>query len=68
MGLLGKMAANLRNYNVNFEERLPGRGGLARDASGAAFATELVVQVHFPAGTASPAGALSGEGDHAGVA
>ena len=68
VGLLGKMAANLKNYSVNFEERLPGREALARDGSGASFATELVVQVHFPAGTASPAGALSGEGDHAGVA
>jgi hypothetical protein len=58
-GLLGRMAAGLQHYQVVVEERLPDRDGLARH-DGEAYATELVVQLYFPGGTASePAAALA---------
>jgi hypothetical protein len=70
VGLLGKMAANLKLYSVIVEERLPGRDELARTADGAAYATEVVVQLYFPSGTANTpaADALDPESDHAAVA
>ena len=68
VGLLGKMAANLKNYTVIFEERYPDRPALPVH-EGDTYATELVVQLYFPAGTATDAAhALSGEEDHAAVA
>ncbi|HEX2204343.1 MAG TPA: hypothetical protein VHG91_13625, partial [Longimicrobium sp.] len=66
VGLLGKMAANLRNYQVTIEERLPAREDLPTHG-GDAYASELVVQLYFPQGLAGPAHALSGEEDHAAV-
>jgi hypothetical protein len=68
VGLLGKMAANLRSYSVVVEERLPGREELARTEDGTAYATEVVVQLYFPSGTANPAHALDPQSDHASVA
>jgi len=69
VGLLGKMAANLRLYSVVVEERLPGRDELARTEDGTRYATEVVVQLYFPSGTANPAThALDTESDHAAVA
>jgi hypothetical protein len=64
------MAANLRLYSVVVEERLPGRDELARTADGTRYATEVVVQLYFPSGTANPptADALDTESDHAAVA
>lgn len=67
VGLLGKMAATLKSYQVTIEERLPGRESLP-EHGGDAYASELVVQLYFPAGLAGPAHALSGEEDHAAVA
>jgi hypothetical protein len=65
VGLLGKMAANLKHYNVVIEERLPDRDALSR-LDGKAYATEMVMQVNFPEGTEmDPAQALSGEEEHA---
>ncbi|HEU0297867.1 MAG TPA: lantibiotic dehydratase [Longimicrobium sp.] len=54
VGLLGKVAAGLKNYNAVFDERYPAREQLARHGDDA-FATELVVQLYFPGGTASAA-------------
>lgn len=69
VGLLGKMAANLRGFSVIVEERLPGRDELARAPDGAAYATEVVVQLYFPAGTANPAAhAPDPESGHAALA
>jgi hypothetical protein len=68
VGLLGKMAVNLKNYSVTIEERLPARETLPVHA-GERYATELVVQLNFAAGTlATPDPALAAEEDHAGVA
>jgi hypothetical protein len=64
VGLMGKMGANLKAWQAIVEERLPAREGLPRH-QGEAYATELVVQLYFPAGTASPAHAATGEEDHA---
>lgn len=65
VGLLGKMGANLKSYTAIFEERLPAREALPRH-DGQPYATEVVVQLYFPAGTTSPAEpALTGEEDHA---
>jgi hypothetical protein len=61
VGLLGKMAANLKQFTAVFEECLPDGAGLARHGENS-FATELVVQLNFPAGAllgATPA--LAGE-------
>ena len=52
VGLLGKVAAGLKSYQGVFEERYPDRAQLPRYGD-TAFATELVVQVYFPGGTAS---------------
>ncbi len=59
VGLFGKVASGLKSYQGVFEERYPGRPQLARHGD-ASFATELVVQLYFPGGTAS-APVLSGE-------
>lgn len=48
VGLLGKMAANLRHFQVVVEERLPDRDGLA-PGEGGSYVSELVVQLDFPA-------------------
>jgi hypothetical protein len=65
VGLLGKMGANLKRYNVDIEERLPSRAALPVH-EGHAYATEVVVQLYYPAGTAQPAaGAGAREEDHA---
>lgn len=65
VGLLGKMAANLKNYHAIFEERLPGRAALPRHGTDS-YASEIVVQLYFPAGTAGAAAhALSTGEDHA---
>ena len=61
VGLLGKVASGLKNYQGVFEERYPDRPQLPRHGD-ASFATELVVQLYFPGGTASasaPAGELA---------
>ncbi|HVG46273.1 MAG TPA: hypothetical protein VM890_16130, partial [Longimicrobium sp.] len=60
----GKMGANLKIWQAIVEERLPAREGLPRH-EGEAYATEVVVQLYFPAGTASAATAATGEEDHA---
>ncbi|HYW05659.1 MAG TPA: hypothetical protein VE913_01815, partial [Longimicrobium sp.] len=65
VGLLGKMAANLKQFTAVFEECLPDQAGLARHGENR-FATELVVQLNFPAGallgaTPALAGDQSGE-------
>ncbi|HEV3050251.1 MAG TPA: lantibiotic dehydratase, partial [Longimicrobium sp.] len=52
VGLFGKVAAGLKVYQGVFEERYPDRPQLARHGD-ASFATELVVQLYFPGGTAS---------------
>jgi hypothetical protein len=65
VGLLGKMGANLKGWQAIVEERLPGRDALPRH-QGEAYATEVVVQLYYPAGTTSPAAhATTGEEDHA---
>jgi lantibiotic biosynthesis protein len=61
VGLLGRVAAGLKNFQGTFEERYPDRAGLATH-DGRAFVTELVVQLYFPggiAGAAAAAGALA---------
>jgi hypothetical protein len=59
------MGANLKIWQAIVEERLPAREGLPRH-EGEAYATEVVVQLYFPAGTTSPeANAPAGEEDHA---
>lgn len=65
VGLLGKMAVNLKNFSVTIEERLPAREHLPRHA-GERYATEVVVQLYFPTGTIETAHAA--EEDHAAVA
>lgn len=52
VGLLGKVAQGLKNFSGNFEERYPDRAQLPRHGD-TSFATELVVQLYFPGGTAS---------------
>jgi hypothetical protein len=52
VGLLGKMGTGLKAYQGVFEERYPSREQLPRFGD-TAFATELVVQLYFPGGTAS---------------
>jgi hypothetical protein len=52
VGLLGKIGTGLKAYQGVFEERYPSREQLPR-FGGTAFATELVVQLYFPGGTAS---------------
>jgi hypothetical protein len=64
VGLLGKMAANLKSWQALVEERLPTRDGLPRH-EGEAYATEVVVQLYYPAGTTSADPAATGEEDHA---
>ena len=64
VGLLGKMGANLKLYQAIFEERLPSRAALPSHG-GQSFATEVVVQLYYPAGTASAAHATAGEEGHA---
>ncbi|HEX8905514.1 MAG TPA: hypothetical protein VF771_11760, partial [Longimicrobiaceae bacterium] len=64
VGLLGKMGANLKSYNAIIEERLPGRTALPRH-EGEAYATEVVAQLYYAAGTASPAEARDRQEDHA---
>jgi hypothetical protein len=63
VGLLGKMGANLKGYHAVVEERLPGREALPRH-QGEAYASEVVVQLYFPAGTAGAA-AHAGQEEHA---
>ena len=58
VGVLGKAAAGLERFSAVFEERYPAREQLARYGD-AGFATELVVQLYFPGGTA-PAGEGAG--------
>jgi hypothetical protein len=56
VGLFGKMGSGLKNYRVMVEERLPGPRELTRHG-GAAYATEMIVQVDFPGEVAgAPAG------------
>ncbi|MFL5384679.1 MAG: lantibiotic dehydratase [Longimicrobiaceae bacterium] len=65
VGLLGKMGANLKVWQAIVEERLPARDGLPRH-QGEAYASEVVVQLYFPAGTTSDAAhAPTGEEGHA---
>ncbi|HET7461746.1 MAG TPA: lantibiotic dehydratase [Longimicrobium sp.] len=65
VGLLGKMGANLKSYHATFEERLPDRAALPRHG-GDAYASEIVVQLYFPAGTSGAAAhALTAGGEHA---
>jgi hypothetical protein len=65
VGLLGKMGANLKSYHATFEERLPDRAALPRHGNDS-YASEIVVQLYFPAGTAGTAAhALSTGEDHA---
>jgi hypothetical protein len=52
VGLLGKVAQGLKNFSGTFEERYPDRAQLPRHGD-TSFATELVVQLYFPGGTAS---------------
>ena len=52
VGLWGKVAQGLKNFSGNIEERYPDREQLPRYGD-ASFATELVVQLYFPGGTAS---------------
>jgi hypothetical protein len=54
VGLFGKMGANLKQWSAVIEERLPSREALPRH-DGRAFASEVVVQLYYPAGTATPA-------------
>ncbi|HEX6748921.1 MAG TPA: lantibiotic dehydratase [Longimicrobium sp.] len=65
VGLLGKMAANLKAYSAVFEERLPAREALPRH-DGDRYATEVVVQLYYPSGTLTDdANARTAEEDHA---
>jgi len=65
VGLLGKMGANLKNYHATVEERLPDRAALPRHGNDS-YASEIVVQLYFPAGTSGTAAhALAGGEDHA---
>ncbi|HEX5872572.1 MAG TPA: hypothetical protein VFY65_19215, partial [Longimicrobium sp.] len=52
VGLWGKVAQGLKNFSATIEERYPDRAQLPRYGD-ASFATELVVQLYFPGGTAS---------------
>lgn len=57
VGLWGKVAYGLKNFSATIEERYPDRAQLPRFGD-TSFATELVVQLYFPGGTANaPAGA-----------
>jgi hypothetical protein len=58
VGLLGKIGAGLKHFNVVFEERLPGRESLPR-VGGKAYATEMVIQLNFPEGAAGPEAAAA---------
>ncbi|MDB4950869.1 MAG: hypothetical protein JWM27_3518 [Gemmatimonadetes bacterium] len=67
VGLLGKLAAGVKHFNVIVEERLPGPDALA-EVAGGRWATEMVVQLDFPEGTAN-AGAAPARGEaHAALA
>ena len=52
VGLCGKVAQGLKTFSATLEERYPDREQLPRHGD-ASFATELVVQLYFPGGTAS---------------
>jgi hypothetical protein len=52
VGLVGKVAQGLKVFSINIEERYPDRVQLPRFGD-ASFATELVLQLYFPGGTAS---------------
>ncbi|HYH82300.1 MAG TPA: lantibiotic dehydratase [Longimicrobium sp.] len=65
VGLLGKMGANVKSFTAVVEERLPAREALPRHG-GDAYASELVVQLYFPAGTSGAAAhAAAGQEEHA---
>jgi hypothetical protein len=52
LALLGRIGTGLKLFTAVFEERLPDADALPRH-DGRAYATELVVQLNFPGGTAS---------------
>jgi lantibiotic biosynthesis protein len=52
VGLLGRIAIGLKNFQAVIEERYPDRPALP-EHNGEKFVTELVVQLYFPGGTAS---------------
>ncbi|WP_420129468.1 lantibiotic dehydratase [Longimicrobium sp.] len=54
VGLWGKVAQGLKNFSATIEERYPDRAQLPRHGD-TSFATELVVQLYFPRGTANAA-------------
>lgn len=59
VAMLGRIGTGLKRFQAVFEERLPDRDGLPRHGDDR-FVTELVVQLAFPAGTATtPAEAAS---------
>jgi hypothetical protein len=60
VALLGRVATGLKNFTAVLEERYPDRGALARH-DGEAYATELVVQLYYPGGTASTPAAAAEE-------
>lgn len=60
IALLGRVATGLKNFTAVLEERYPDRGALARH-DGEAYATELVVQLYYPGGTASTPAAAAEE-------
>ena len=64
VGLLGKMGANLKAWQAIVEERLPTRDDLPRH-EGERYATEVVVQLYFPAGTTSAGAHATAEEGHA---
>ena len=60
VGLLGKMAANLKSSGP-VEERLPDREACPADGN-ESYASEMVVQLYYPAGTAVADHGAGGEG------
>ena len=64
VGLMGKMGANLKSWQAIVEERLPDRDALPRH-EGERYATEVVVQLYYPAGTTSTGHGATGEEEHA---
>ncbi|HEX8391776.1 MAG TPA: lantibiotic dehydratase [Longimicrobium sp.] len=60
VALLGRVATGLKHFSAVLEERYPDREALARH-DGEAYATELVVQLYFPGGTASTPAAAAEE-------
>lgn len=60
VALLGRVGTGLKLFSAVFDEPLPDTGGLARH-DGETFATELVVQLNFPGGTAAVAAAPMAE-------